>query len=183
MKQGFTLVELLVVVLIIGILAAMAMPHYEKAVWESRASQLFVSVRSLANAQENFFLKTGHYAKTFQGLSYDFNNMQSVGQSEIGLTTPSSDAVRYKDLFELVINLRGDSQASFSFSSGFFIKGRYKGGGIMFVHREGLGNLHKKMYCAEVISKVTKAGDFCKDVMTCEGTPISQNGVRFYELP
>ena len=53
----------------------------------------------------------------------------------------------------------------------------------MFVHREGLGNLHKKMYCAEVISKVTKAGDFCKDVMTCEGTPISQNGVRFYELP
>lgn len=183
MKQGFTLVELLVVVLIIGILAAMAMPHYEKAVWEARASQLFVSVRSLANAQENFFLKTGRYAKTFQGLSYDFNNLESVGQSSVGLTTPGTDAVRYKNLFELVINIRGDSEGSFSFSSGFFIEGRYKGSGIMFVHREGKGTLQKKMYCGEIVSKVIKAGDFCKDVMSCEGTPITQNGVRFYELP
>ena len=67
-NKGFTLVELLVVVLIIGILAAIAVPQYQKAVLKSRASQMMALVRSMANAQETYYLANGEYANGFNKL-------------------------------------------------------------------------------------------------------------------
>ena len=65
---GFTLIEVLVVVLIIGILASVAMPQYNKAVEKSRATQALAILKSLYAAQETYYMANGSYATSFDEL-------------------------------------------------------------------------------------------------------------------
>ncbi|MDR0645724.1 MAG: prepilin-type N-terminal cleavage/methylation domain-containing protein, partial [Elusimicrobiota bacterium] len=64
-KKAFTLIEMLVVVLIIGILAAIALPQYQKSVQKTRGAQLYTLVKSFVEAQKRYYLINGEYSTKF----------------------------------------------------------------------------------------------------------------------
>lgn len=66
--QGFTLLELLMVVVIIAILAAIAVPQYLRTVERSRMSEALTMLSSIRQSEIRFRAETGAYTATIAQL-------------------------------------------------------------------------------------------------------------------
>jgi len=63
-SRGFTLIEGLIVVAIIGVVAAIAIPSFLKYQLRAKIGEALVNVRALAVAEESFFTEHGYYVST-----------------------------------------------------------------------------------------------------------------------
>lgn len=64
---GFTLIELMITVVIIGILAAIAYPGYQNYAIQTRRSDAQIALTQAANQQEKFFTECNWYATSLFG--------------------------------------------------------------------------------------------------------------------
>ena len=92
-QKGFTLIELMIVVAIIGILAAIAIPQYQNYIAKSQVSRVVAETGALKTAYETC-LNDGKTAEGACDLGFTGSNLFDLDvPAEVASDTPPTEAV------------------------------------------------------------------------------------------
>ena len=75
--QGFTLIELIIVIVIVSVLASIALPAYQDSMRKGRRADAKTGLMDAANRQERFMLDRSAYTKDMQNLGFGEDPMKS----------------------------------------------------------------------------------------------------------
>lgn len=154
--RGFTLTELLVVVLIIGILAAVALPQYQKVVDKTRMVQLSALSVNMSQSIQRYHLENGIYPTKWNEIDIDLPG--SLGNGGKYYYTKKDD----QNYPFAVLNPFGNTAI-------YFYGGNKYLPGILFMTRYE----RKEQYCYASNTN-QKAQNLCKDI--CKTKTLGTDG-------
>lgn len=89
--QGFTLIEMMIVVAIIGILAAIAYPSYQRYVIKTKRTDMMSEMQNIASEIESRKLAQGSYSAISASVKTDFSTAyprQGTALYDVTITDP-----------------------------------------------------------------------------------------------
>ena len=115
--HGFTLIELMITVAIIGILAAIAYPSYQDSILKGRRAEGRTALLNLLQQQERYYTQTGSYLSFGEGASGSngANASASSGVSIPFKTTSGDSSTSY------VYKLKADACTGFALTECVFL--------------------------------------------------------------
>ena len=179
-RQGFTLIELLVAVLIIGILAAVAVPQYQKAVEKSKAIQALTLLKTVQQAYEAYYIANGSYPDKWGQLDVTIpwkGNEKYINNSY--------DPSKSNEDWAIQLHWGGDWKG---ISVGR-ISGPYQGAAFAFLYMTNASDIpSRQILCIEghgqsMVKRFTKKqGDYCQKIFKAPSrTQIHEN--KYFILP
>ena len=82
-QDGYTLVDMMIVVLIMGVLGSVGLNSYGKYVARARRPETVMAFRTIAAQQREFLLTHGTYAGTFSELGFNIESGDHISPTEI----------------------------------------------------------------------------------------------------
>lgn len=82
-QDGYTLMDVMTVVLIMGVLASLGLNQYGKYVARAKRPETVMAFRSIASAQREYLLTHGRYAGTFSELGFKMESGAAISPTEI----------------------------------------------------------------------------------------------------
>lgn len=96
-SAGFSLVELMIVVAIIGLLSAIAIPNFQKFQARSRTTEAKLQLAAVYTAEESFYSTFHIYHTCLNYMGYDPTEFKNTRFYAVGFTVSASiDALQYQ---------------------------------------------------------------------------------------
>ncbi|MEL0640883.1 type IV pilin protein [Pseudoalteromonas aliena] len=88
-EYGFTLIELMITVAIVGILASIALPNYSEYVKRALRAEAAAALLDAANKEEQYFVDNREYTESFDNLG--LQSQTENGEFELSIKVESDD--------------------------------------------------------------------------------------------
>ena len=83
-KKGFTLLELIIVIIVIGILASIALPRYMRVTERARVTEAKNMLSTLRNSQIRYYTQHQNYCQVIGNLDIEIGNVSGGDETAYG---------------------------------------------------------------------------------------------------
>jgi type IV pilus assembly protein PilE len=93
--RGFTMVELMIVVIVVSILATLSYPSYREFVARAKRNEAKAALLQIATNQERAYLQNNIFTQDLQALGFATTPVFTTASGSYDITIPNADAANF----------------------------------------------------------------------------------------